>query len=100
MLADSDRPRLASKVRLRADMVSGKSWLLYPERGLLLDGASAEIAALCDGEFTVAQVVKRLATRYTDVPQQQIARDVAQFLGSLAEHGLLERGSQHQESHL
>ena len=38
MLENSDRPRLARKVRLRADRFSGKSWLLYPERGLLLDG--------------------------------------------------------------
>lgn len=91
MLADSDRPRLAPKVRLRADRISGKSWLLYPERGLLLDGAGAEIAALCDGALTVAELVDYLATRYTDVPQQEIAQDVAQFLGALAEHGLLER---------
>ena len=91
MLANSDRPRLARKVRLRADRFSGKSWLLYPERGLLLDGAGAEIAALCDGALTVAQLVDHLATRYTDVSPQKIAQDVAQFLDSLAAHGLLER---------
>lgn len=92
-LTDSDRPRLAAKVRLRPDRISGKSWLLYPERGLLLDGAGAEIAALCDGEFTVAQLVARLVTRYTDAPQQIIAQDVAQFLDLLAERGLLEKES-------
>ena len=57
MLVDSDKPRLAAKVQLRADRFSGKSWLLYPERGLLLDGAGAEIAVLCDGALTVAQLV-------------------------------------------
>ena len=91
ILAEFDRPRLARKVRLRADRMTGQSWLLYPERGLLLDGAGAEIAALCDGALTVAQLVDHLATRYPDVPPQKIAQDVAQFLGALADHGLLEK---------
>ena len=90
ILAEFDRPRLARKVRLRADRMSGQSWLLYPERGLLLDGAGAEIAALCDGALTVGQLVEHLAARYTDVSPQKIAQDVAQFLGALADHGLLE----------
>lgn len=91
ILADSERPRLAAKVRLRPDRLTGKSWLLYPEHGLLLDGAGAEIAALCDGGFTVTQLVECLTARYRDVPKLKIARDVEQFLGALAEHGLLDR---------
>lgn len=82
------RPRLAAKAKLRLDRVSGKTMLLYPEKGLVLNGTAADTVALCTGEHSVAEIVVRLREKYpADSPL--IQREVIALLGSLGERGLV-----------
>jgi coenzyme PQQ biosynthesis protein PqqD len=89
MIDAGARPRLAPKVRLRYDRLTGKSLLLYPERGLALNDTAAEIVKLCTGEATVAQIVDDLVARYGADKREALAAEVAAFLQSLADRNLL-----------
>lgn len=90
----SARPKLARKVRLKLDRHTGEHWLIYPERGLRLNASAARIAALCQGELQVTELVERLAAEtgpmHGDHERERIERDVRTFLESLRERGLLE----------
>lgn len=81
------RPRLAPKVRLRVDRKSGRTLLLYPEKGLALNPTAAEICALCTGEIAVREMIERLAARHGG--SDAIEREVRGFLEDLAERNLL-----------
>jgi coenzyme PQQ biosynthesis protein PqqD len=89
MIGPTTRLRLARKARLRIDPMSGRSVLLYPERGLELSDSAARIAALCAEERTVAAIVDELATVHTGEPRDRIQADVLAFLSALEERGLL-----------
>ena len=88
MIGPQTRVRLAAKARLQTDRVSGKPFLLYPERGLELSDSAARIVALCDGERTVAAIVDELAAASGE-PRERIESEVLSFLGALADRGLL-----------
>ena len=45
MIGPGARVRLAPKARLQRDRLSGKAFLLYPERGLELSDSAARIVA-------------------------------------------------------
>jgi coenzyme PQQ biosynthesis protein PqqD len=83
------RPRLAPKVRLRWDRKDGRHMLLYPERGLVLNATAADVAQLCTGEHTVAEIVDRLAQTYAPQPRDVIEREVLAFLTAMAERGVI-----------
>lgn len=91
MSAAETRPRLAPKARLRRDRRTGRTLLLYPERGLLLSATAARIAGLCTGERTAAEIAARLAEEHGAAPEL-VERDVRAFLADLAERGLLVHG--------
>ena len=84
------RPRLSQKVRLRFDRRTGRHLLLYPERGLELNGTATAIARLCTGEWTIEDIVDHLTRVYDDVSPQEIRREVCGFLDVLADRGLLQ----------
>jgi len=86
---DQSRPRLAGKARLRRDRVTGKSLLLYPERGLALNDTAAEILDLCTGEATVAEIIEQLVARYGADKREALAAEVRAFLQGLADRNLL-----------
>ncbi len=86
------RPKLASKARLRLDRKTGRTMLLYPERGLELSPTATEILKLCTGEHTVATIVERLAAQY-DQPREVIEREVSAFLSSMLDRALVRDGA-------
>ena len=90
MIGPTTRVRLAAKARLQNDRVSGKPFLLYPERGLELSDSAARIVALCGsgGDRTVAAIVDELTTASGE-PRERIESEVISFLGALADRGLL-----------
>jgi pyrroloquinoline quinone biosynthesis protein D len=88
--AASDRPRLASKAKLRLDRKTGQKVLLYPEKGLLLNATGARILGLCTGERTLSEIVEALRSEYTDGPVLDLEAHVTSFLKTLAERGLVE----------
>lgn len=87
-LADGDRVRLLSGVRLHDDRVRGTMVLLAPERAIRLDPVGAAILAETDGR-PFGEIVDRLAARY-DAPRARIAEDAAAFLGGLIERRMAE----------
>mgnify|MGYP001302384811 CR=1 FL=1 len=84
------RPRLSPKVRLRFDRRTGLHLLLYPETGLELNDTATAIVRLCTGEWTIDEMVDRLAQGYTDVSPGEIAQAVREVLGVLTDRGLLD----------
>jgi coenzyme PQQ biosynthesis protein PqqD len=93
MIGPRSRVRLAAKARLQRDRVSGKQFLLYPERGLELSDSAARVVALCgpgDGgeDRTVAAIADELAAASGE-PRERIESEVLSFLGALADRGLL-----------
>ncbi len=88
MIPLQGRPALAAKARLRADRLSGKTVLLYPERGLVLSASAAAILELCDARRTVAEIAAALVARTGGEPAM-ITADVQALLAQLAERGLI-----------
>ena len=88
MIEADKRGRLAAKVRLQRDRVSGKPFLLYPERGLELSDSAARIVALCGDDRTVAAIVDEL-TAASGEPRERIETEVISFLRALDDRGLL-----------
>jgi len=88
-LTRDSRPRLAAKARLRFDRKENRYMLLYPERGLALNGSAGEIVKLCTGELSIAGMAERLAAKYGQ-ETAAVERQAIELLSSLAERGLLE----------
>lgn len=63
-IADTARPQLADKARLKWDAVRQKNLLLFPEGVLVLNGTAHDVLALCDGQRDVAEIVKNLREQY------------------------------------
>ncbi len=92
MLSASSRPRLAPKARLRFDRKTERYMLLYPEKGMVLNPTAADVLQLCTGEHTVASMVERLAATYGQ-DAGQVECEVLQFLGTMADRGLIQETS-------
>jgi len=88
MIAAGSRVRLAAKARLQRDRLTGKPFLLYPERGLELSDSAARIVALCEADRTVAAIVDEL-TAASGEPRERIESEVLSFLRALDDRGLL-----------
>ena len=84
------RPRLAAKARLRFDARTSRYLLLYPEKGMQLNGTAADIVQLCTGERTVGEIIAELATKYAPQPRESIEREVLSFLTALADRQLID----------
>ena len=88
MIGPAARVRLAAKARLQRDRITGKQFLLYPERGLELSDSAARIAALCAEERTITAIVDEL-TAASGEPRERIETEVLSFLDALDDRGLL-----------
>lgn len=62
--------------------------LLYPEKGLVLNGTAADVVQLCTGDRTVGAIIEQLAAKYSK-DAAAIEPDVMKLLAALAERGLL-----------
>ncbi|HEX3627818.1 MAG TPA: pyrroloquinoline quinone biosynthesis peptide chaperone PqqD [Verrucomicrobiae bacterium] len=80
-IADTVRPRLADKARLKWDAVRQKHLLLFPEGVLVLNQTAHAVLELCDGNRSVAEVVTILGERYKN---DAIDSDVKEILEKLA----------------
>src|SRR3712207_370426 len=82
------RPRLAPRVRLQLDAVTGRAVLLYPEGILELNETAEEIVRRCDGVRTVAEIAGALAAEY-EAPAEELAPDVLECLADLQRRQLI-----------
>jgi len=92
MISRDSHPRIAAKARLRYDRKTGRTMLLYPEKGLVLNPTAADIAKLCTGDHSVGAIVDQLASKYGK-EATVIEREVMGFLSTLAERGLLQEAA-------
>jgi len=81
-VADTTKPRLADKARLKWDAVREKHLLLFPEGVLVLNKTAHDVLALCDGQRTVGEIVKILGGQYAN---DAIDGDVKEILQRLAD---------------
>ena len=85
-ISDTAKPRPAAKVRLKWDEVRQKPLLLFPEGVLVLNPTANEVVTLCDGQRTVAEIVKILSEKFSN---DALDGDVKELLSRLAGKGLL-----------
>jgi pyrroloquinoline quinone biosynthesis protein D len=83
------RPRLSRKVNLKYDAIEKAFFVLYPERGIKLEGSAAEILQRCDGERTAEMIVAELANA-TGTPVVVVRQDVEAFLSEMKKRGIVE----------
>jgi hypothetical protein len=88
MIAGRDIPRLHPRAKLRVDARTGDTFLLYPERGLRLNGTAAEILSLACAGQDLDGIVRIMSDRYGREPTGMRA-DILGFLEALAARGLL-----------
>ena len=82
-------PVLPRGVRRHFDKVRGVPVLLGPERVLMLDEIGCAVLDQVDGETNLDRICKRLAEIY-NAPEDDISKDVAEFLTDLANIKLLD----------
>ncbi|EYF05698.1 Coenzyme PQQ synthesis protein E [Chondromyces apiculatus DSM 436] len=83
--------RLAPKVRLARDRVTGRAMLLYPERGLDLSAVAAAIVERLDGLRSVEGIAEEVAAAFGGAPRAQVEQDVVAFLEALEARALVVR---------
>jgi pyrroloquinoline quinone biosynthesis protein D len=81
-----NRPRLVDGSRLQYDDVREEHLLLIPEGAVRLNATAAQALELCDGERTVEEIAAALSERYRGA---DVAGDVRELLGGMAERGLV-----------
>ncbi len=81
-----NRPRLVDGARLQYDDVRDEQLLLIPEGAVRLNATAARVLELCDGERTVEAIAAALSERYSGA---DVAEDVRELLGGMAERGLV-----------
>jgi pyrroloquinoline quinone biosynthesis protein D len=84
------RPKLASRARLKFDVVAKQEMLLFPEAALLLNETGAAIMRMCDGARTIDQIIEALAEKFRGDDSDAIRLEVEHFLESIRARGLLQ----------
>ena len=85
---DDARPRLARRVRLQVDEITGKRVLLFPEGILELNETAQEILTRCDGR-SLRSIAVALAQEY-EIDLATLAADVRVIVADLQRRKLLE----------
>jgi pyrroloquinoline quinone biosynthesis protein D len=87
-VSEASRPVLPRHARLKFDETRQVWVILAPERVLAPDEIAVEVLKLCDGVRSVADMIDRLAEKYT-AERTAIATDVIAMLQDLADKGFL-----------
>jgi len=87
--APNNRPRLARRVRLQIDEVSGNPVLLHQEAITVLNQTGYEIVRLCDGTRTLPEIIQDLENRYSAC-KSILSREVLEYIEVINQKGLME----------
>ena len=82
------RPVLAPHVRLKIDPVQNEPVLLFPEGLLILNETAHEIVRRCDGQTSIADLLRQLSEEF-DVAEDVLCADVFENLEHLQQRNLL-----------
>jgi pyrroloquinoline quinone biosynthesis protein D len=85
----TNRPRLARRVRLHTDNLTGSPVLLHQESVVVLNQTGYQILRLCDGTKTLGEIVRSLASQY-QVPELALSSDVSEYVAAISRKGLVE----------
>jgi pyrroloquinoline quinone biosynthesis protein D len=85
------RPRLAKRVRLHIDVLSGNPVLLHQEAVIVLNRTGYDILQLCDGTRTLSEIIQNLETRYL-AGESILSREVLEYILAISVKGLIEWG--------
>jgi pyrroloquinoline quinone biosynthesis protein D len=83
------RPRLAKRVRLQIDAVSGYPVLLHQEAIMVLNQTGYEILRLCDGTHTLREILQDLENQYP-AAKSILSQEVLQYFEAISQRGLIE----------
>ena len=83
------RPRLAKRVRLQIDALSGNPVLLHQEAVMVLNQTGYEILRLCDGTRTLREIVQDLENQYP-AAKSILSGEVFQYFEAISQRGLIE----------
>jgi coenzyme PQQ biosynthesis protein PqqD len=83
------RPVLAAHTRYRWDKLRDQHQLVFPEGMIVLNDSAAAIVQLCDGR-TTDELIAALKEKF---PGAEPDDDVHEFLGHLAQRGLVREGA-------
>ena len=80
-LADASVPKLAAGCRWGG--TSEAPVVLFPEGAIRVEGTGRIILELCDGHFSLAEIVQKLEAQFMLAPRGKIRADVQTFLEQL-----------------
>jgi coenzyme PQQ biosynthesis protein PqqD len=80
-LADSSTPQLAAGCRWGGNAEAPV--VLFPEGAIKVEGTGRIILELCNGHFSVAEIVQKLEQQFILAPPGKIRADVISFLEQL-----------------
>ncbi len=81
---NTDKPKLKLGYRLQKDLDKDQFYLLYPEGMVELNQSAALILQLCDGQHSANEILSTLEKSF---PDDDIAKDVIDFLGAAYGNG-------------
>jgi pyrroloquinoline quinone biosynthesis protein D len=87
--APNNRPRLARRVRLQTDAVSGNPVMLHQEAITVLNQTGYEILRLCDGTRTLPEIIQDLEKQYP-ASKSNLSLEVLEYIEVVNQKGLIE----------
>ena len=80
-LTDASVPKFAAGCRWGG--TTDAPVVLFPEGAIRVEGTGRIILELCDGHFSLAEIVQKLETQFMLAPKGKIRADVLTFLEQL-----------------
>jgi pyrroloquinoline quinone biosynthesis protein D len=80
-LADASVPKFAAGCRWGG--TEEAPVVLFPEGAIRVEGTGRMILELCDGQFTLAEIVQKLEAQFMLAPKGNVRADVLTFLEQL-----------------
>jgi coenzyme PQQ biosynthesis protein PqqD len=83
-LVDTSVPKFAAGCRWGGTSEAPEApVVLFPEGAIRVEGTGRIILELCDGHFSLAEIVQKLAAQFILAPKGKIRADVLTFLEQL-----------------
>jgi coenzyme PQQ biosynthesis protein PqqD len=87
-LMDTSVPKLAEGCRWSG--TTEAPVVITPEGTMRVEGTGRIILELCDGHFSLAEIVQKLETQFMLAPKGKVRADVHMFLAQLHDEGIVE----------